>query len=168
MADAVSIAMGYVGTRAGQPAVARFLAFVGLRPPLAWCLAFALFAAHAARPSNPYPRYAKCSLFWAHVTANPFRFKTFTPSDVSWGLARPERNDIAIFRHGAASMTNWSGHAATVIRALDRGRVQTIEGNTSPDARGNQRMGGVVAVKTRQAGIAGFELQGFVRPIPGV
>ena len=161
--SSVTVAKSYLGTHTGQPAVGKFLAYVGLKPVNAWCLAMALFCAHTAHPGNTYPRMARCSMFWHRVTRQTFSFETHTPDDVSWGVYTPQAEDIAIFSHGG-SVTNWSGHAATVENYLGKGRFRTVEGNTSANATGDQRMGGVVAEKTRYAGIRGFLLQGFVRP----
>lgn len=159
---AVEVARSYLGTKTGSAAVAKFLAFVHLLAPNAWCLAFALFCAGAG---SGLPRLARCSLFWSSVSANPIRYETFTPEDVAWGVATPHPGDICIFAHHPDKhLANWDGHAATVTKWLGNGRIATIEGNTSSNAKGDQRNGGVVAEKVRQAGVASFLLEGFVRP----
>ena len=57
----------------------------------------------------------------------------------------PRVNDILIWRTGKTN----SGHGGRVIAVGKGGWVTTIEGNTSSDAKGNQRDGGGVYEKKR-------------------
>lgn len=148
-----------------HPAIDKMLAFLGLPKGLSWCLAFCLWCYHAAAPSGPFPfpKIARCSTFWEQTTENPLRYKTFTPEDVAWKTEKLQPGDIGIFSHNADRKKNWEGHAVLVVKDLGKGKISTIEGNTMPGPGGNQREGGGVYYRTRQAGVKGLWLEGFVR-----
>ena len=154
----VDVARTYLGTHDGTP----FLKFLGLPKGLAWCLAFSLYCWHVAVPANKLPRVARCSLFWAKATHDTVHYRIITPSDVAWGT-QLRVGDVGIFSHNPDAKT-WDGHAVLVISYAGHGRVNTIEGNTSSNDKGDQRNGNTVALKTRAAGVHSFLLEGFVRP----
>jgi hypothetical protein len=61
--------------------------------------------------------------------------------------ATPEAGDLVFFDFVKGG--NAVEHIGIVIRDNGDGTVTTIEGNTSPDKKGNQRNGGEVCIKTR-------------------
>jgi hypothetical protein len=150
-------AMSYLGTHDGSP----FLKFFGLKPPTAWCAAFAIGCWIMTAPTNHLPRSAACYQLWVKANANPMRYAVISATDAQWGV-KIQTADIAIFSH-SPTHSEWLGHAALVIKPLEHGHFQSIEGNTSPNNKGDQRMGNTVAIKNRYAGMRTFWLEGFFR-----
>lgn len=153
----VEVAKGYLGTHNGLP----FLKVVGIHFKASWCAAFAVFCTVTAIPNSHIPRTASCYQLWTRSGANPTRFVRCTPDKRSWGICKPQPGDLVVFKHGTAT-ASWLGHAGIVEEVLPDGRLRTIEGNTSPNAGGDQREGNTVAEKTRVAGVRGFWMMGTI------
>jgi surface antigen len=62
--------------------------------------------------------------------------------------ATPQVGDIVYFDFPADGIDRIS-HVGIVIKVREDGRVVTVEGNTAPDKKGNQRNGGEVCRKVR-------------------
>lgn len=167
--EAVDVARGYIGTQRHDPAVKKWLGWDGLGPDNAYCLAFATGSWHEARLDQPFPfpRMARNSSFWRKARADRWHYKTFTPRDVAFGVDTPQPGDLVIFAHNP-DVLNWDGHAGVTVCVVSDSPelvIDTIEGNTSSNDKGDQRMGGVVAPKRRRANMAGLVMIGFVRPL---
>jgi uncharacterized protein (TIGR02594 family) len=67
---------------------------------------------------------------------------------VDAGVANPEPGDIAYFDFPSDGVSRIS-HVGIVVKNNGDGTVVCIEGNTSPDRKGDQRNGGEVCQKTR-------------------
>jgi hypothetical protein len=151
-------ALKHLGTHNGAP----FLLPLGLKPPASWCLAFVLACWTTAVPSNNLPHTARCFTFWENATANPMRYEVGTPEDVAWGIYKIRPSDVVVISHDP-TVHDWQGHAGLVMEDLGGGRVRTVEGNTSPNDKGDQRNGGTVAIKVRRTGVMSFWVMGYVR-----
>lgn len=76
-------------------------------------------------------------------------------------MSNPSIGDLIVWKNP----NSYSGHIGIVVDVLPNNRVQTIEANTSPDSKGNQRDGGGVYYKTRKIGMISkmLLLRGFVK-----
>jgi hypothetical protein len=59
---------------------------------------------------------------------------------------KAEIGDLIVWKNP----NSFSGHIGIIVAIIDNKTVQTIEANTSPEAKGNQRDGGGVYYKTRK------------------
>lgn len=109
-----------------------------------WCAMFISYIASAAGASKIIPLHA------------------YTPSGVNWwkaqkqwhnGLGGVRAGDIVYFRLPGMSRVS---HVGLVESVNKDGSVNTIEGNTSSTAAGDQRNSGTCARKRRKAYIVGF------------
>jgi hypothetical protein len=154
------------------PEIDKILAWLGLPKGLAWCLAFCLWSWHQVVTPFPFPKIARCATFWEETQDNEWRFKTFTPEDISWGTAKAQAGDIGIFAHNPNGKKNWDGHAVLIERQLTNTTFKTIEGNTVAgpggsvaEQRGTATTGKKQGVYERVRSVGGktFPLEGFVR-----
>ena len=108
------------------------------KPKQAWCGAFVNWCAKQAEVKIP-----NCTYTPAGATA--FMDKN------AWTLAEqadPQPGDIVFFDFPGDALDRIS-HVGIVIINNGDGTVTTIEGNTSPDKKGDQRNGGEVCQKVR-------------------
>jgi hypothetical protein len=108
------------------------------KPKQAWCGAFVNWCAKQAGIKIP-----NCTYTPAGATA--FMDKN------AWELAQeadPQPGDIVFFDFPGDALDRIS-HVGIVITNNGNGTVTTIEGNTSPDKKGDQRNGGEVCKKIR-------------------
>jgi hypothetical protein len=108
------------------------------KPKQAWCGAFVNWCAKQAGVKIP-----NCVYTPAGATA--FMDKN------AWTLAEaadPQPGDIAFFDFPGDALDRIS-HVGIVISNNGNGTVTTVEGNTSPDKKGDQRNGGEVCKKIR-------------------
>lgn len=108
------------------------------KPKQAWCGAFVNWCAKQAEVKIP-----NCTYTPAGATA--FMDKN------AWTLAEqadPQPGDIVFFDFPGDALDRIS-HVGIVITNNGDGTVTTIEGNTSPDKKGDQRNGGEVCQKVR-------------------
>lgn len=158
----VSVALQHLGVNSGTV----FLKFVGLKPGLAYCLAFSLWCWNVANPAVKLPRMGRVSAFYSVTTQNPSKYAVMTPDDVQWGIAQPQEGDFVLFDHDSPGVTNWSGHAGLYVSKVDGTHFDTVEGNTSCPAgvSKDERNGGCIARKTRRLGMTGFEVVAIIHP----
>jgi hypothetical protein len=108
------------------------------KPKQAWCGAFVNWCAKQAGIKIP-----NCTYTPAGATA--FMDKN------AWTLAEqaePQPGDIVFFDFPGDALDRIS-HVGIVISNNGNGTVTTVEGNTSPDKKGDQRNGGEVCKKIR-------------------
>ncbi len=108
------------------------------KPKQAWCGAFVNWCAKQAGIKIP-----NCTYTPAGATA--FMDKN------AWTLAEqadPQPGDIVFFDFPGDALDRIS-HVGIVISNNGNGTVTTVEGNTSPDKKGDQRNGGEVCRKIR-------------------
>ena len=108
------------------------------KPKQAWCGAFVNWCAKQAGIKIP-----NCTYTPAGATA--FMDKN------AWTLAEqadPQPGDIVFFDFPGDALDRIS-HVGIVIKNNGDGTVTTIEGNTAPDKKGDQRNGGEVCQKVR-------------------
>lgn len=76
-------------------------------------------------------------------------------------MSNPNIGDLMVWKNP----NSFQGHIGIVVDILPNNYVQTIEANTSPDSKGNQRDGGGVYYKTRKIGMISSKLllRGFVK-----
>lgn len=162
----IKVAQGllYVRERTGNndhPMIDKMFDYLGLPHNLSWCLAFCVWCWHVAVNPMPFPKIARCSTFWATTQADSWKYKTFTASDVAWGIEKAQPGDIIIFSSSkVAGKKNWNGHAALVEVQTSKRAWATIEGNTNG---AGSREGNGVYRKTRTAKQGALLLEGFVR-----
>jgi hypothetical protein len=108
------------------------------KPNQAWCGAFVNWCAKQAEIKIPNCTYTPAG-------ATGFMDKN------AWTLAEqaePQPGDIVFFDFPGDALDRIS-HVGIVISNNGDGTVTTIEGNTSPDKKGDQRNGGEVCKKVR-------------------
>lgn len=103
-----------------------------------WCGAFVNWVAKKSRVRIPNCLYTPAG-------ADAFR-KSGRWEPV--GKAKPIMGDLAFFDFPADGVDRIS-HVGIVLADNGDGTLLTIEGNTSPDDRGDQRNGGEVCIKVR-------------------
>ena len=162
MITPVSIAMKHLGLNSGTV----FLKYIGLKPGLAYCLAFSLWCWHQAQPSVRLPRLGRVNAFYSLARVDSAHYAVLSPSDVQWGITVPVEGDFVLFNHDSPGVTNWSGHAGLYVAKVDATHFDTVEGNTSCPARvpKDERNGGCIARKTRRLGMTGFEVVAIIHP----
>ncbi len=100
-----------------------------------WCMAFVQWCYREA--GHPLP----------NLTASVGLFATWARR-AGWVTSSPLRGDIVCFNFDS---NNWPDHVGLVIRSIPMlVLIQTVEGNTSDDARGSQTDGGGVHRKLRR------------------
>lgn len=145
-----------------HPAIDKMLAYLGLPPKLAWCLAFALWCWHGAVEPLPFPKIARCATFLERVHANEWKYDIYTAEDVAWNIKTPSPGTIIIYSSAkVAGQKNWNGHAVLVESVRDRRSWNTIEGNTNGVG---SRDGNGVYRKIRTAKQGALTLEAFVIP----
>lgn len=117
--------------------------------------------------SNVYRTAQWCAIFISYVASSAGASKiiplhAYTPSGVNWfkaqkrwhnGLAGVRAGDIVYFNFGSLGRVSHIG----IVESVNRdGSVNTIEGNTSSTAAGDQRNSGTCARKRRKAYIVGY------------
>ncbi len=117
-----------------------------------WCAAFVQFciaeveAAHG--PTVVVARYEHCMTIW-NRTSGVHRYKS------------PKPGFLVIWNYEGTT----NGHIGIVTKVLDELTIETIEGNTSPDAKTIEREGDGVYRKTRSTKTVGrMRLVGFIAP----
>lgn len=139
------------------PAIATYLASVGIGSPAPWCAAFCFYRLKAAArelglpwPQMGYPKsgycpdvknWAKAHGFWIPVGSHP-----------------PMRGDLCLFYFGAKGRV---AHIGIVVDPSNGHDFYTVEGNTSDDS-GVDREGDGVFRKHRTSRQLG-DFGGFVR-----
>jgi hypothetical protein len=185
-AASVEVARNYLSVREktnsnDHPFIDEALAYCGLGPGYAWCQAsYVRWVAKAyGKRTTPFPRYASCAKLAKWAVNNSLRVKAISSKQVAMGAYKPQRGDLASFRHGYASPNetfSYNGHAGmTVAWDSKRQVVKTIEGNTKPGPGGDQtgRMVGDLSygrdgVYERERGLgigSKFPILYFIRPI---
>lgn len=143
---ALATALAEVGTKevpSGSnwgPRVSQYLKSVGISFPAAWCLAFVHWCYH--RNGYELAGYGLVQSFVNWATKNGAI------------VARPFKGDIVCYDWNS---DRWHDHVGIVVKVLAlrwRGKafagwVKTVEGNTSPDARGSQSNGDGVYIRYR-------------------
>lgn len=150
------------------PEIDMFLAYLGLPKHLSWCAAYTIFAYHEAADSlhikNPLPKLGKVSTLWEFSQENELRYKTFEAEEVLSGEEKLTKSDIPIWAHGIVKNNDFSGHTGLVRYQISKDKFATIEGNTTPGDKGNQREGGGVYERERKLAIgSSFQVLGFIR-----
>lgn len=105
---------------------------------LPWCGSFVMWCANGVKLKLP-----NC----VSTAAGAAAFK----KKGAWqdaAVAVPEPGDIVFFDFPGDGVDRIS-HVGIVVRDNGDGTIATVEGNTSPDKRGDQRNGGEVCLKTR-------------------
>lgn len=117
--------------------------------------------------SNVYRTAQWCAIFISYVAAQAgasriIPLHAYTPSGVAWfkaqkrwhaGLKGVRAGDIVYFNFGSLGRVSHIG----IVESVNRdGSVNTIEGNTSSTAAGDQRNSGTCARKRRKAYIVGY------------
>jgi hypothetical protein len=152
------------------PEIDMFLKYLGLPPRLSWCAGFVIYNYHLAadklKVKQPVPRIGRCATLWSTCKSNPIRYKTFTVDQVRLGFIKLQTGDMAIWRHGVGTSTDFDGHIGLITGQVNNSHVTTIEGNTMPEASGNtgnQREGGGVYKRNRYLKPSSFAIIGFIR-----
>ena len=120
-------AESYVGTKEATghndgPAVSRFLRSVGLPEGYSWCAAFVSYCLSAVHAASPATRSARALAFYGKGSHKA--------ADVVTGKYKPRAGDIVIFRRGVTAY----GHVGFVVWYKSPTMIETVEGNTSPNA----------------------------------
>lgn len=172
---AVSIMKTWVGTVETPknsnrgPLIDTFHRYHGIpygNPYCAMSVNFAYFKAHeSVGAKSPLPKIARVSLMYKWGNNNPLVVKMFTPKTVMLGATTLKPGDIIMWKSGTKSVKeNWNGHEGLTQKQLLENHVLTIEGNTMPSAKGNQREGGGIWERTRGYGLgSSFEIVAFMR-----
>lgn len=117
--------------------------------------------------NNVYRNAQWCAMFISYIankagTDKIIPMHAYTPSGVNWfkarnqwhnGLAGVRAGDIVYFNFGSLGRVS---HVGIVESVNKDGSVNTIEGNTSSTAAGDQRNSGTCARKRRKAYIVGY------------
>lgn len=103
-----------------------------------WCGSFVMWVADKVKLRLP-------SVVYTQGGANAF-MKSGRWQDAE--VATPEVGDLAFFDFPGDNVNRIS-HIGIVTRVTKRGRVETVEGNTTHDRAGDQRNGGEVCLKLR-------------------
>lgn len=151
-----------------SPEIDKFLAYLGLPKHLSWCAAYTIFcykeAADSLQIKNPLPKYGKVSALWEITQENELRYKTFEAEEVLSGEIKLTKSDIPIWASGLIKNNDFSGHTGLVRYQINKDKFATIEGNTTPGDKGNQREGGGVYERERKLAIGSkFQVLGFIR-----
>lgn len=114
---------------------------------------------------SPLPKIARVSMIYRWGNNNPLTVKMFTPKSVMLGAATLKPGDMIIWKSGTKSIKeNWNGHEGITQKPLPKNQVLTIEGNTMPSSKGDQREGGGIWERTRGYGLGtSFEIVAFMR-----
>lgn len=151
------------------PEIDKFLAYLGLPPKLSWCAAFGIYnyklAADRLGVKQPLPRMGRVSMLYQTCQKNPYKYEIITAKRAALDIKTPKRGDLVCWSSGkVAGNTNWAGHLELYIKKIDNAYFQSIGGNTGPGAKGSQREGNGVYVRTRNLGIGKrFQVEGFIR-----
>lgn len=147
----------------------KMLGYLGLPKGLSWCAAFSLYnykeAADELRVKQPFPRYGRVAMLWEKCKANPLRYKTITADDVRFRGVHLLPGDLPVWANGSIRDGDFNGHTGLVISQSSPMKFLSIEGNTMPSNKGNQRDGGGVYVRERVIAPGSFRILGFCRPI---
>lgn len=151
-----------------SPEIDMFLAYLGLPKHLSWCSAYIIYvhkeAAVTLQIKNPLPKYGKVSALWEITQENELRYKTFEAEEVLSGEIKLNKSDIPIWASGLIKNNDFSGHTGLVRYQITKDKFATIEGNTTPGDKGNQREGGGVYERERKLAIGSkFQVLGFIR-----
>ena len=94
-------------------------------------------------------------------TASCVELGTWFKNNGKFKTSAPKVGDIVFFKFSGSS--RWTNHVGIVVE-VGNGYIKTIEGNTSPDEKGSQSNGGMVAERKRKLNstIVGF---GYFEPI---
>jgi len=163
----IFVAKNLVGLREATghndgPWIDQMLDYLGLPHHLSWCLAFVLYCYHVAVNPIPFPKIARCSLFWEQIQQNEWKYKVYTAEDAAWGIVKAEAGDVMIFAHSPTpGNKNWNGHAALVVKQITPRRWGTVEGNSN--VKGS-REGDGVYLNERGIKNGTLLLEGIVRP----
>lgn len=172
---AVSIAKGWVGTvetptnsNRGK-LIDEMHKFHGIpygNPYCAMTVNYAMFKAHnSIGVKSPLPKIARVSMIYRWGNNNPLTVKMFTPKSIMLGAVTLKPGDMIIWKSGTKSIKeNWNGHEGITQKGLPKNQVLTIEGNTMPSSKGDQREGGGIWERTRGYGLGtSFEIVAFMR-----
>lgn len=130
----LNTARSQLGTVEGRGCIQKYGAFYGMNG-VAWCAQFQWWVFNEARAANLIPKTA------------------YTPTFYLWFQGRGQAGRAP--RPGALVFYNWPDrvnriqHVGIVEAVLGGGRIQTIEGNTTSGAAGNQSAGGGVWRRVR-------------------
>lgn len=134
----IAVALAEVGTVEGpKENQTKYGAFTKANY-LPWCGSFVMWCANKAKIELP------------NCVSTPNGASAFMKMK-QWqdaATAKPEQGDIVFFDFPDDGVDRIS-HVGIVIKDNGDGTVSTIEGNTSPDKKGNQRNGGEVCEKIR-------------------
>lgn len=151
------------------PEIDMFLAYLGLPKGLSWCATYVVYvhkeAADSLQIKNPLPKYARVATLWEMTQENELRYKTFDAEEVLSGEERLNKADIPIWEsNNIKKVKNFNGHTGLVRYQISQDKFATIEGNTTPGDKGNQREGGGVYERERKLAIgSSFQVLGFIR-----
>lgn len=150
------------------PEIDKFLTYLGLPKHLPWCSAYVVYvckeAADSLQIKNPIFRTGKVSSLWEFSQENELRYKTFDSEEVLSGEIKLTKSDIPIWASGLIKNNDFSGHTGLVRYQINKDKFATIEGNTTPGDKGNQREGGGVYERERKLAIGSkFQVLGFIR-----
>lgn len=151
------------------PEIDKFLAYLGLPKGLSWCAAYICFvhkeSADSLQIKNPLPRIGRVSTLWDLAQENDLRYKTFDSEEVLSGELKLNKADIPIWEsNNLAKVKNFNGHTGLILYQKDNNSFKSIEGNTTPNNKGDQREGGGVYERDRTLGIGTkFNVLGFIR-----
>jgi len=152
--------------------VDKFHNFAGLPYGNPWCLMFINYIWHES--SQPYllnfpqHRGARVSRFLQHAINRPYEYKVITSKSLVYGVNKLEAGDMPIWVKGAnkTMLDNFNGHVGIVTKQLSSTAFESIEGNTSSGAGGNQRDGDGVYRRVRIIEMGSdFRVEAFVRHI---
>lgn len=116
--------------------VRMFLKSVGLGKGYSWCAAFISYCLKVTASKFPV-RSAVARKF---ITKHSIKAQ-----DVLLGKYTPKRGDLIIWQRGETPY----GHIAGNVKTIARNLFQSIEGNTSSGAKGNQHDGNGVYIRLR-------------------
>jgi hypothetical protein len=165
IAKIIAIAQSYVGQQEIQPnrsfkdaAFLKKMISVGWQPGQSWCAYFFKLVWLEAYADNAVIK-AKINQHGCGGAMNTFENYKTDPLFKTSMIPLPGAG--VIFEDGKT----WNGHAGIVIKVLDKGTIQTIEGNTNTNG---SREGYEVAVKTRALDMPynpnGLNIKAFIYP----
>lgn len=150
-----------------HPDIDKFLKYLGLPKGLSWCAAYSLYcfkeSSDELRVKQPFPKYGRVAMLRQACINNPLKYRYITADEVRFGSVQLRPGDLPLWASGVIRAGDFNGHTGLVVQQLSPRTFHSIEGNTMPSAKGNQREGGGVYERNREIAPGNFRILGFCR-----